>query len=47
MIKHIIDMLEIIKHDHKNLGNLGKVALGKNKMPESIKEGLKLLKYKI
>ena len=40
-------MLEILKHDHRDLGDLEKIALGKNKMPESIKEGLKLIKYKI
>ena len=47
VIKNIIDMLEILKTDHKNLGKLSKIALGKNKMPESIKEGLQLLKMKI
>lgn len=47
VIKNIIDMLEILKHDHRDLGDLEKIALGKNKMPESIKEGLKLIKYKI
>ena len=47
MIKNIIDMLEIIKDDHRNLGELGKIALGRNKMPETIKEGFKLIKYKI
>ena len=47
VIKNIIDMLEILKHDYRGLGDLEKIALGKNKMPESIKEGLKLIKYKI
>lgn len=47
VIKNIIDMLEILKHDHSGLGDLEKIALGKNKMPESIREGLKLIKYKI
>jgi hypothetical protein len=47
VIKNIIDMLEILKHDHRGLGDLEKIALGRNKMPESIKEGLKLIKYKI
>ena len=47
VIKNIIDMLEILKHDHRDLGDLEKIALGRNKMPESIKEGLKLIKYKI
>jgi len=47
VIKNIIDMLEILKHDRKDLGELGKIALGRNKMPESIKEAVKLIKYKI
>lgn len=40
-------MLEVVKDDTSNLGELSKIALGKNKMPLSFKEGLKLLKYKI
>ena len=47
MIKNIIQMLEVVKDDTTNLGELSKIALGKNKMPLSFKEGLKLLKYKI
>jgi len=47
MIKNIIEMLDILKHDHRGLGDLEKIALGRNKMPESIKEGLKLIKYKL
>lgn len=47
MIKNIIDMLEILKHDHRDLGDLEKIALGRNKMPESIKEGFKLIRYKL
>jgi len=47
MIKNIIQMLEVVKDDTSNLGELSKIALGKNKMPLSFKEGLKLLKYKI
>ena len=47
MIKQIIDMLEIIKNDPRNLTANAKIALGRNKMPESIKEGIKLIKYKI
>ena len=47
MIKNILEMLEFVKDDTKNLGDLSKIALGKNKMPTSIKEGFKLIKYKI
>jgi|TARA_R110000803_G_C11977217_1_gene320324 hypothetical protein len=47
MIKNIIEMLDIVSQDTKNLGKLSKIALGKNKLPMSFKEGLKLLKYKI
>jgi hypothetical protein len=47
VIKNIIDMLEVLKTDHKNLGNLSKIALGKNKIPESLKEALNLIKYKL
>ena len=47
MIKNIIQMLEVVKDDTLNLGELSKIALGKNKMPLSFKEGLKLLKNKI
>jgi len=47
MIKHIVDMLEILKDDPGNLSVNQKIALGRNKMPESIKEGFKLIKYKI
>ena len=47
MIKNILEMLEFVKDDTKNLGISSKIALGRNKMPMSIKEGLKLIKYKI
>lgn len=47
MIKNILEMLELLKNDPKNLGELSKIALGKNKLPTSIKEGIKLIKYKI
>lgn len=47
MIKNILEMLEVVKDDSSNLGKLTKIALGKNKMPLSFKEGIKLLKYKI
>jgi len=47
MIKNIIQMLEIVKNDRKNLGELSRTALGKNKMPETLKEAvnLTLLRY--
>ena len=47
MIKDILEMLEFVKDDTKNLSKSSKIALGKNKMPMSIKEGIKLIKYKI
>ena len=47
MIKNILEMLEFVKDDTKNLGELSRIALGKNKMPTSIKEGFKLIKYKL
>ena len=46
MIKNILEMLELVKDDTKNLGEYSRIALGKNKLPMSFKEGLKLLKYK-
>jgi hypothetical protein len=46
MIKNILEMLEVVKDDTSNLGKLSKIALGKNKLPMSFKEGIKLLKYK-
>jgi|TARA_R110000850_G_scaffold217612_1_gene343268 hypothetical protein len=42
MIKNTIQMLEILKGDTKNLGELTKVALGKNKIPETLKEAINL-----
>tara|TARA_B100001093_G_scaffold487644_1_gene524106 strand:- start:4557 stop:4718 length:162 start_codon:yes stop_codon:yes gene_type:complete len=38
MIKEILEMLEFVKDDTKNLGELSKIALGKNKIPESMNE---------
>ncbi len=46
MIKNIIAHLEIAKTNGIK-SELINLALGKNKMPESIKEGFKLLRYKI
>jgi hypothetical protein len=42
MIKNIIQMLEVLKGDTKNLGKLTRVALGKNKKPETLKEAINL-----
>ena len=47
MIKNILEMLELVKDDTKNLGELSKIALGRNKMPMTLKEGFKLIKYKL
>jgi hypothetical protein len=41
-MKNIIQMLEIVKSDRKNLGQLSRIALGKNKMPETLKEAVNL-----
>ncbi len=38
MIKNILEMLELVKDDTKNLGEYSRIALGKNKIPESINE---------
>ncbi len=38
MIKNILEMLEFVKEDTKNLGQYSRIALGKNKIPESINE---------
>jgi len=42
MIKNILEMLELVKDDTKNLGELSKIALGKNKIPKTFKEAIKL-----
>jgi len=39
MIQNILDLLEIAKEQNEK-GEYIDVALGKNKLPESIKEGL-------
>jgi len=46
MIEKILEQLEFVKKDNKNLGDLTKIALGKNKLPESFGELFKILKYK-
>ena len=38
MIKNILEMLEFVKDDTKNLGELSRIALGRNKIPESMNE---------
>ena len=38
MIKNILEMLEFVKDDKKYLGHYSRIALGKNKIPESMNE---------
>jgi len=42
MIENILNMLEFVKADTNNLGKLTRVALGKNKKPETLKEAVNL-----
>tara|TARA_B100000287_G_scaffold237947_1_gene223833 strand:- start:2080 stop:2217 length:138 start_codon:yes stop_codon:yes gene_type:complete len=44
-MNEIIQLLEVVKEDPKNLGELSKIALGKYKLPTSFKEGIEQLKY--
>tara|TARA_B100000965_G_C19558808_1_gene743506 strand:- start:1112 stop:1249 length:138 start_codon:yes stop_codon:yes gene_type:complete len=44
MIDQILSMLELVKKDTKNLGQLSRIALGKNKLAESLKEITELIK---
>ena len=46
MIENILTLLDTLKNDPKNLGDLSKVALGRNKLPMTIKEGLELTRYR-
>ena len=46
MINNIITLLDVVKKDTKNLGDLSKIALGKNKLPGSIREAIELVKYR-
>ncbi len=46
MIENIIQMLEIAKKE-KQIGELTHIALGKNKLPETFKEGYKILKLEL
>jgi len=46
MIKNILEMLELVKDDSKNLGEFSKIALGKNKIPQNFKEGKQFLKLR-
>ena len=45
-MKTILELLEIAK-EHKLSGYYIEIALGKNKFPESIKEGYKMLKQEL
>ena len=46
MIENILQMLEIAKRE-KEIGKLTHIALGKNKLPETIKEAYKILKLEL
>ena len=46
MIKQIIEMLEIAK-EQKKIGELTHIALGKHKLPDTFKEGFKMLKLEL
>ena len=46
MINNIVTLLDIVKKDTENLGDLSKIALGKNKLPITIKEAIELVKYR-
>lgn len=43
MIGNILELLDIAKEE-KEIGELTYIALGGNKLPESLKEGYKLIK---
>lgn len=46
MIENILTLLDTLKNDPENLGDLSKVALGRNKLPMTIKEGLEFTKHR-
>ena len=46
MIENILTLLDTLKNDPKNLGDFSKVALGRNKLPMTIKDGLELIRYR-
>lgn len=46
MIENILKMLEIAKRE-KQIGKSTHIALGKNKLPETFKEGYKILKLEL
>ena len=46
MIKNILDLLEIAKTNQLT-GEFIEIALGKNKFPETMKEGYKMLKQEL
>ncbi len=35
-------MLDLVKNDKKNLGDLSRTALGKNKIPQTLREAVNL-----
>ncbi len=47
MIEQIIQMLEIVKKDHKKMGDLTKIAVGQNKIPMTFKESIQQIKFKL
>jgi len=46
MIENTLQMLEIAKKQ-KEIGELSYIALGKHKLPKTIKEGYKILKLEL
>jgi|TARA_R110000822_G_scaffold69653_2_gene168874 hypothetical protein len=46
MIKNILELLSVAKKE-KIKGDYIDIALGKNKLPESIKEGYEMLKQEL
>ena len=46
MLGNVLELLRLAKKENIS-GEYIDIALGKNKLPMSFKEGLKLLKYKI
>ncbi len=46
MIQNILNLLQVCK-EHKLNGEYIEIALGKNKFPETFKEGYKMLKQEL
>ena len=46
MIENILELLQIAKQN-KLTGNYVEIALGKNKFPETVKEGYTMLKQEL